>query len=310
MRRLAVVTALASIGVMLLFAGTKGAARSQAAVHRTFKGVMVSDMDTPPRRLAAARAGVVRLNAGKAVSPTRRFRDIGSYAARLNHLGIRPLPLLQQNLRLTDRQWKRAVRAFAGNVPAKFLEIGNEPQPEGWRRYFHFVRLAAPIIHAHRKRIVLGAPMNAYTIRYLRAARAAGDIFTRVDGVAIHPYAPTPYKVQRLVGQARTIVPWRLPFWITEVGWGTGPNQDGGSGGLDVTASTQARYVTRLYDRLFQRGKMWNLTSVGYFIWRDYGSGSNPGDNWYNHSGLLRFDGTRKPAYAKYAVRRRVYRQG
>jgi hypothetical protein len=310
MRRFAAVPALASIGGMLLFAGTKGALHSDAAeasVHRTFKGVMVSDTDTPPRRLAAARAGVVRLNAGKAVSPTRQFQDIGSYAARLRNLGIRPLPLLQQNLRLTDRQWKRAVRAFAQNVPAKSLEIGNEPAPEGWRRYFHFVRLAAPIIHAYRKRMVLGAPMNVYTIRYLRAAKAAGDIFTRADGVAIHPYARTPYQVQRLVGQARAVVPWRLPFWITEVGWGTGPNQDGGCGGLDVTASTQARYVTNLYNRLFQRGKMWNLHSVGYFIWRDYGSGSN---NWYNHAGLLRFDGSRKPAYAKYAVRRRVYRQG
>jgi hypothetical protein len=312
MRRVAVVPALASIGTMLLFAGTKGAARSEATegwVHRTFKGVMVSDMDTPPRSLAAARAGVVRINAGKAVSPTRRFRVVRRYAARLKNAGIRPLPLLVQNRRLTDRQWKRAVRTFAGNVPAKFLEIGNEPRPEAWRRYFHLARLAAPIIHAHRKRMVLAAPMSVDTIRYLRAAKATGDIFTRADGVAIHPYAPRPYRVQRLVGQARRIVPWRLPFWITEVGWGTGPNQDGEYGGLDVTASTQARYVTSLYNRLFPRGKTWNLASVGYFIWKDYGSGGT-GNEWYHRSGLLRIDGTRKPAYAKYAVRRRVYRQG
>ena len=305
--------ALASIGGVLLFAGTQGPARSEAAaasVHRTFKGMMVSDLDTPPRRLAAASAGVVRINAGKAVSPTRRFRDVRGYAARLRYLGMRPLPLLQQNMRLSDRQWKVAVRAFARNVPAEFLEIGNEPSPQAWPRYFHLVRLAAPIIHAHGKKIVLGAPMNVYTIRYLRAARAAGDIFPRVDGVAIHPYAPTPYQIQRLVGQARGIVPWRLPFWITEVGWATGPNQDGGYGGLDVTAATQARYVTNLYNRLFTRGEAWNLASVGYFIWRDYGPGGRQGPNWFHHSGLLRIDGTRKPAYAKYAARPRVYRQG
>ena len=311
MRQVALV--LAWIGGVLLFAGANGAWRSEAAegsVHRTFKGVMVPDTDTPPWRLAMAHAGVVRINAGRAESPTRRFQDIGSYAARLRNLGIRPLPLLQQNLRLTDHQWKRAIRIFAANVPARFLEIGNEPPPDAWRRYFHFVRLAAPIIHAHGKRMVLAAPMNVYTIRYLRAAKAAGDIFTRVDGVAIHPYARTPYQVQLLVGQARRIVPWRLPFWITEVGWGTGPNQDGGYGGLDVTASTQARYVNNLYTKLFPRGKRWNLASIGYFIWEDYRFANEPGNNWYNHSGLLRVDGTRKPAYSKYAARRRVYRQG
>jgi hypothetical protein len=311
MRRVAVasVPASAAIGVILLFAGTKGAPHSKAvegSVHRTFKGVMVSGTDTPARSLAAAHAGVVRVNAGKAVSPTRRFRAVGSYVARLKNRGIRPLPLLQQNRRLTDRQWKCAVRTFARNVPTKFLEIGNEPRPEAWRHYFHLARLAAPIIHAHRKMMILAAPINEDTIRYFRAAKAAGGIFTRVDGVAIHPYAPTPYMVQQLVGQARGIVPWRLPFWITEVGWATGPNQDKGYGGLDVTPSTQARYVTNLYNRLFQRGKSWNLASVGYFIWKDYGSGAKPA----NHAGLLRSDGTRKPAYAKYAVRRRVYRQG
>ena len=190
----------------------------------------------------------------------------------------------------------------------QFLEIGNEPQPQAWPRYFHLARLAAPIIHAHGKKMVLAGPMNVHTIRYLRAAKAAGDIFTRADGVALHPYAPTPYQVQRLVGQARRIVPWRLPFWITEVGWGTGPNQDAGYGGLDVTPSTQARYVTNLYNRLFPRGKAWNLASVGYFIWQDYGTVGTQG-KWFQHSGLRRIDGSRKPAYARYAVRRRVYLQ-
>jgi hypothetical protein len=309
MRRVALVPALTVIGLIPLFAATKGAPHSKAStgsVHRTFKGVMVAGTNTPPRSLAAAHAGVVRVNAGRAVSPTRRFWAVGSYVARLENQGIRPLPLLQQNRRLTDHQWQRAVGAFARNVPAKFLEIGNEPRPQGWGHYFHLVRLAAPIIHAHRKMMVLAAPINLDTIRYLRAARAAGDIFPRVDGVAIHPYASTPYRVQRLVGEARGIVPWRLPLWITEVGWATGPNQDKGFGGLDVTPSMQASYVTELYNRLFQRGKSWNLASVGYFIWKDYGPGGRPS----NHAGLLRRDGTPKPAYASYAARRPVYPQG
>ena len=308
MGRLALVAALAVIGVIALFAGANEAAPSKASkgsVHRTFKGVMVASTDTPLRSLAAAHAGVVRVNAGRAVSPTRRFRALGSYVARLKNQGIRPLPLLQQNRKLTDRQWEREVKAFARNVPAKFLEIGNEPRPQAWGHYFHLARLAAPIIHAHRKMMVLAAPITWDTIRYLRAARAAGSIFPRVDGVAIHPYARTPYQVQKLVRQARGIVPWRLPLWITEVGWGTGPNQDKGFGGLDVTPSTQARYVTDLYNRLFQRGKSWNLASVGYFIWKDWGPGGRP----LNHAGLLRRDGTRKLAYSRYAVRRSVYRQ-
>ena len=113
----------------------------------------------------------------------------------------------------------------------------------------------------------------------------------RVDGVAIHPYAPTPFRVQERVGDARSIVPWRLPLWITEVGWGTGPNRDGGCGGLDVTAGEQALYVRNVYRRLFERGKRWNLASVGYFVWKDHGPGGIPGDRVSDHSGLLRIDG-------------------
>jgi hypothetical protein len=75
---------------------------------------------------------------------------------------------------------------------------------------------------------------------------------------------------------------------------------------LDVTPRTQARYVTGLYKRLFQRGKRWNLASVGYFIWKDWGARQRP----LNHAGLLRRDGTRKPAYASFAHRQRVHRQG
>jgi len=282
---------------------------AEASVHRTYKGIQVPDMSIRARSLAAAHPGVVRINAGRAASPTRHFRDVASYAAGLKSFGIRPLPMLKQNLSLTDAQWQSAVSAFAQAIPATFLEIGNEPGPEAWDRYFHLARLAAPIIHAHGKRMVLAAPMNVNTVEYLRAAKAAG-VFTRVDGVAIHPYASTPLRVQERVGDARRIVPWRLPLWITEVGWGTGPNQDGGCGGLDVTASDQARYVANLYNRLFERGKMWNLASVGYFVWNDYGPGGRPGNRVSDHSGLLRIDGTRKPAYAEYAARPRAYRQG
>ena len=116
------------------------------------------------------------------------------------------------------------------------MEIGNEPGREGWQRYFHLARLAAPIIHAQGKRMVLAAPMNVDTIDYLKAAKAEG-MFARVDGVAIHPYAPTAFRVQERVGDARSIVPLRLPLWITEVGWGTGPNRDGGCGGLEDGAA-------------------------------------------------------------------------
>ena len=282
---------------------------AEASVHRTYKGVQVPDMSIRPRTLAAANAGVVRINAGLAVSPTRHFKQVRSYAAALKSFGIRPLPMLKQNPSLTDAQWQSAVRALAQYVPAVYLEIGNEPGREGWQRYFHLARLAAPIIHAQGNRMVLAAPMNVDTLDYLKAAKAAG-LFTRVDGVAIHPYAPTAFRVQERVGDARSIVPWRLPLWITEVGWGTGPNRDGGYGGLDVTASEQALYVRNLYRRLFERGKRWNLASVGYFVWKDHGPGGIPGDRVSEHSGLLRIDGTRKPSYARYAARPRVYRQG
>jgi hypothetical protein len=270
----------------------------------TYKGVMAPGITTPPRKLAAAHTGLVRISAGRAVSPTHSFQAFGSYAAQLKRHGIRPLPLLQQNMSLSDPQWKRAVRAFVKAVPVRNLEIGNEPGPDGWARYFQLARLAAPIIHAHGKKMILAASVNVNMIAYLRAAKAQGDIFKRADGVAIHPYARTPADVQALIGKARAMVPDRLPLWITEVGWGTGPNRDGGFGGLDVTPKKQARYIAGLYKRLLPLGEWWNLASVCYFTWRDMG----PWSKVSGHSGLLRAHGHRKPAYRKYAARPKASR--
>ena len=65
--------------------------------------------------------------------------------------------MLQQNLSLTDRQWKRAVRAFAKYVRAVYSGDRQRARAPAWPRYFHLVRLAAPIIHNHGKKMVLAA---------------------------------------------------------------------------------------------------------------------------------------------------------
>src|SRR4051812_8869958 len=101
------VSCLGGIGAYMAQATVAApAAGAETTIHRTYKGVQVPDMSIPPRTLAAAHTGVVRINAGTAVSPTRHFRQVQSYAAGLKSFGIRPLPMLKQNLSLTDAQWQ------------------------------------------------------------------------------------------------------------------------------------------------------------------------------------------------------------
>jgi hypothetical protein len=116
------------------------------------------------------------------------------------------------------------------------------------------------------------------------------------DVLALHPYAPgsdlVTAQLSRAVRElrrngdpARTIV--------TELGWATGgPSQRA----LVVSERGQASLIRRTLAQLARYRSQLRLDSVFYFNWRDVTAAPGSRDHWGLHTGLLREDGSTKPA--------------
>src|SRR5215207_710247 len=116
------------------------------------------------------------------------------------------------------------------------------------------------------------------------------------DALALHPYAPgsdlvtaqltrAVRELRRNGDPARTIV--------TELGWATGgPSQRA----LVVSELGQASLISRTITRLARYRGQLRLDGVFYFNWRDVTAAPGSRDHWGLHTGLLREDGSAKPA--------------
>jgi hypothetical protein len=126
--------------------------------------------------------------------------------------------------------------------------------------------------------------------------------------VAYHPY-PYPFTSPEAVVGARGSVIGaaaqlrrvlrrhglgRTPLWNTEVGWPTNPRGNG------VTERRQARYVARLALLSWAR----NVPLLTWYTAGDYRDPS--GTNQEAHFGLVRADGSAKPAYRALVAQRRT----
>jgi hypothetical protein len=116
------------------------------------------------------------------------------------------------------------------------------------------------------------------------------------DVLALHPYAPASDLVTAQINRAvrelrrngdtaRTLV--------SELGWATGgPSKRA----LVVGEAGQSALIRRTLTRLARyRGRL-RLDGVFYFNWRDVSSAPGSRDHWGLHTGLLREDGSPKPA--------------
>src|SRR5204863_6432952 len=140
----------------------------------------------------------------------------------------------------------------------------------------------------------IGTPFGPY-VEGLYRAGAKGSF----DALAIHPYARDTAGVLAAVLQARRIMDRNgdhSPIWVTEVGWASGgPPSD-----FTVGPQGQARRVRSTLLALSARRRALGLRGIVYFGLRDspvYPSGH---DFWGLHTGLLRTDGERKPAFGAF----------
>jgi hypothetical protein len=193
-------------------------------------------------------------------------------------------------------------------APIRSWQIWNEPNvrafwatgpdPEAYVRLLGAVATAIRAADPGAEIVAAGLPQpdNGLTIADFidrMYAAGAGGMF---DTLAIHPYASSAAGVLELLRQVRLQLdglgdPDR-PIWATEFGWATG--------GPPVTVTTsESAHAALLRDTitLMQRARAaLHLRGAVVFRWRDVAP--NPGqlDIWPLHTGLLRLDGSAKPA--------------
>lgn len=140
--------------------------------------------------------------------------------------------------------------------------------------------------------------------------RRAGRLRGAFDGVAVHPYSTQPpstpsgtraqdrtrtRRVERIHAELVRRGDGDLPLWLTEIGWSTcAASPD------CVDEDQQARYVEELFALV--RGP-WRSFVAGVFLYRlqDW-QADPPPDDVQERFGVLRADGSPKPAHA--ALRR------
>jgi hypothetical protein len=193
-------------------------------------------------------------------------------------------------------------------LPIHSWQVWNEPNiPAFWATgpdaaaYVRLLDAVGTAIHAAdpaAEVVVGGLPYveNGPSIgAFVDAMYAAGARGT-FDTMAIHPYASSPAAVVGILRSVRDRLD-RLgdpdrPIWATELGWATG--------GPPVTITTseggQARLLSEAIGLMQRARDALRLRGFVAFRWRDVPPNPGQTDVWALHTGLLREDGTAKPA--------------
>jgi hypothetical protein len=238
--------------------------------------------------------------------------------------GLTPLPLLSQYGAIAEfdlpawQSWTKTVVVRYGpggtfwqgrsddQYAPRFFELLNEPygywyyprpDPAAYARFFAGVVSAAQAANP-RTRFLLAAHPQTFRDAagvfsrqtWNRAVKAAPDgpqALALAGGVTSHSYGS-----QRKVGLTAVAIhndfPDR-PVWITEIGYRVGEILSDGTAPVTVTDDVQAARMQRsLVD---YTNWPWAVAYV-WFKWADYG----PGNMW----GVVRADGSRRPAYETY----------
>jgi hypothetical protein len=188
-----------------------------------------------------------------------------------------------------------AEHADVPRLPIRSWQVWNEPnigafwggKPDA-RAYGELLKTAAAAIRKadpDAEVVTAGLPTSHLGIPATEFAKSLDP--GTFDTIAVHPYAATPDAVMKRVEAMRAAVPGKR-IWVTEIGWGTG----GKPGPLTVTPEQQAHYLAETVTRLRNE----KVRGVVIFQWRDPKPFPGRRPIWPYYAGLLREDGTPKPA--------------
>ena len=195
--------------------------------------------------------------------------------------------------------------------PIRAWQVWNEPNlPVFWGgmpsagAYVTMLRTVSAALHRvdpGAEVVTAGIPESKQGVpleRFVRQMLAAGarDTF---DTFAVHPYAVTAAGALAAVRRVRGLLSAagvHAPIWVTEVGWAS----DGPGSSFTVGPARQAALVLAIVTSLAEAARSLGVRGVVYFNWRDAKPFPGQKDFWGLHTGLLRLDGSGKPALSTY----------
>jgi hypothetical protein len=140
----------------------------------------------------------------------------------------------------------------------------------------------------------LGVPLRDY-VAAMYGAEGAGAF----DALAVNPYGLDAHGVLDTVRAVRAVAAENgdnPAVWVTELGWATGgPPSD-----FKVSEARQAELLEKTVLALARRRDELRVRGVVYFNWRDSTPYAGGRDFFGLHTGLLRLDGSAKPALSAY----------
>jgi hypothetical protein len=145
----------------------------------------------------------------------------------------------------------------------------------------------AEVVAAGLPNSKVGTSLNTFIDEMLNAGGASA-----FDTIAIHPYAADATHSLDLVEQTRSLLTAHAnnaPIWITEDGWPT----DGPLSPYTLSEADQATQIKDLVKQVAARQVELGIRGLVVFRWRDAVSSF---DAWPLHAGLVRADGSAKPA--------------
>jgi hypothetical protein len=245
--------------------------------------------DPPSFRSSAPEADVRR-----GTYPPRRPEDLGRFGAAL-----------ARRYGPDGSFWDRRPRVR--RLPIRAWQVWNEPNiPTYWPQGpdpAEYVRLLrdtgreikrvdprAEIVGAGLSESRLGMPFEEF-VRGMYDADA-GDA---LDTFALHPFARTVEGTLLAVEGARELLGELgddAPIWITEFAWASG----GPPSPFTVGEARQAALVRAALTSFARRREDLGIRGAVYFNWRDSRPFAGGQDFFGLHTGLLRRDGTAKPA--------------
>jgi polysaccharide biosynthesis protein PslG len=252
-------------------------------------------MDPPAWRSTAPATGRLRAMypprdpaelAAFASALARRYGPGGSFWAA--HPQLAPAPI---------RSWQ------IWNEPNIQAFWATGPDPSAYIRLLDATGTAIRAVDPGAEIVAGGLPYagNGLTPpQFIDAMYAAGGRGT-FDTIAVHPYAPDPAGVLEILRSVRVQLDGLgdadRPIWATEFGWATGGPP------VTITGSEpmQAKLLRDAIASMQRARDALHLRGFVAFRWQDMALNAGQTDVWALHTGLLRGDGSPKPALAAFA---------
>ena len=198
-------------------------------------------------------------------------------------------------------------------LPFTSYQIWNEPNLPVYSggkpnagQYVGLLKAATPAIKAvdpNADIVTAGLPDSRLSkpnvFKYIQQMYAAGANGT-FDTLGVNPYAPTAKSLISKLRKIRGIMTKNgdadASLWVTELGW----SDVGPKAAFRAGKSGQSKRIKQALAALKHNETALNLRGFFYFAWKDGSVYKGGKDFWGLHTGLLRKNGSRKPAYAAF----------